>query len=102
MVNRLKLPLEALRKSVLGSPIVASDGNHSARLWRVAENLQSHALLNPTDDRLLHLMSRIGVLCQGLANDLRSGQTSSEEVATLLEQLASLGDVSFKEWRRSS
>jgi hypothetical protein len=33
-----------------------------------------------------------------LAHDLRSGHTSVEDTAKLLDQLADLGDLSFDEW----
>ena len=92
---------EGLRQRVLGDPILASDGDHSARLWRVAENICDHARRNSSDDRLLHLMSRVGILCRSLAKDLRSGHTSPQQVATLLDQLADLGDLSFEQWQQS-
>lgn len=91
---------ETLRHRVFARPIAASDGNHSARLWRIAENVRDHARPDSSDDRLLHLMSRVGVLSRGLAADLRSGHTSPEAVATLLDQLAELGDLSFEQWRK--
>lgn len=91
---------ESLRQRVLDQPIIASDGNHSARLWRVAINVRDHAHHNSSDDRLLHLMARVGGLCRSLAKDLRSGHTSPEEAATLLDQLADLGDLSFEQWRQ--
>ena len=89
---------ESLRGRVLDQPILASDGSHSARLWRVAENVRDHVDRNPSDDRVHHLMSRVGVFCGGLAKDLRSGHTSVEQAATLLSQMAQIGDLSFKEW----
>lgn len=93
---------DSLRERVFARPIGASDGNHSARLWRIAENVRDHTRRDSDDDRLLHLISRVGALCRGLAVDLRSGHTSPEEVATLLDQLADLGDLSFQHWRQQS
>jgi hypothetical protein len=89
-----------LKRRVLENPVLASDGNHSARLWRVAENVRDHANRHSSDDRLLHLMGRIGVLCRSLAKDLRSGHTSPDQVAALLDRLADLGDLSKEQWRR--
>lgn len=89
-----------IEKRVFNQPILASDGNHSARLWRVAQNVRDHALEDASVDRLQHLMARVGVLCRGLARDLRNGHTSPEEVALLLDQLADIGDLSFAEWMR--
>jgi hypothetical protein len=91
-----------LRRRILDELISASDGNHSARLWRVAENIQDYAHHDPTDERLLHLLSRVGVLCRGLAKDLRTGHTTIGQAATLLDQLADLGDLNFEEWVRPS
>ena len=88
---------KALRQKVLGSPIK----NHSARLWRVAENVQANLIKAPSDDRLLHAMSRVGELSRGLAQDLRDGQLTPEQVATLLDQLADLGELSFDRWMHS-
>jgi hypothetical protein len=93
---------DSLRERVFDEPIVASDGNHSLRLWRVAENVRDHARRDACDDRLLHLMARIGGLCRSLSADLRSGHTSPAEVAILLDQLADLGDLSFEQWRQHS
>lgn len=90
-----------IRQRILENPILASDGNHSERLWRVAENVRDHARRDSSDDRLVHAMSRIGVLCRGLAKDIRSGHTSAEHAAVLLDQLAALGDLSFEQWRES-
>lgn len=90
--------VEELRTRIIESPIYASDGNHSLRLWRVAENIQQHAEQCPTDDRMLHLMSRVGVLCRGLARDLREGRVTAHDVATILEQAADIGELSFEEW----
>jgi hypothetical protein len=92
------MPYEDLRERVLAKPILGSDGNHSARLWRIAENVHEHALRSPTDDGLLHLTSRVGVFCRSLAADLRAGHNSPEDVAVLLDQLAELGDLSFEQW----
>lgn len=92
--------LEELRRRVLDRPIRASDGNHSARLWRVAENVQANVDFHSSDDRLLHLMSRVGVLSRSLARDLRSGHTSVEQASSLLDQLADMGEISFEEWMK--
>lgn len=91
---------DALAKRLFDAPIHASDGSHSARLLRVAENIRSQAQRDSSDDRLLHLMSRIGVLCRGLAKDVRSGHTSVEEATTILDQLADIGEFSFDQWLR--
>lgn len=93
---------DSLQMRVLSEPIFASDGNHSARLWRVAENIRDNANHHPTDDRLLHLMSRVGVLCRSLSKDIRTGHITIEQGATLLDQLADLGDLSFDQWKRPS
>lgn len=87
-----------LEKRVLGQSIAASDGSHSGRVWRIAINIRGHAQRDSSDDRLLHLMSRVGVLARGLANDMRCGHTSLEEAAIVLDQLADLGDLSFEQW----
>lgn len=89
---------ESLRRRILDEPIYASNGRHTGRLWRVAENVRANAQRASCDDRLLHLLSRIGVFSRGLAHDLRSGHTSVEDTAKLLDQLADLGDLSFDEW----
>jgi hypothetical protein len=78
--------------------VVGPSGPHTARLWRVAENVRAHAEMQSDDDRLLHLISRIGILCRGLAADVRAGQVSPDDAATLLDQLADLGDFSLKQW----
>lgn len=88
----------SLRRCVLDNPILASDGNHSARLWRVAENVRDHACRDASDDRLLHLLSRLGLLCRSLAKDVRSGHTPPEQAATLLDQIADMGDLSLEQW----
>lgn len=90
------LSVDSLRERVMRNPI----GGHSMRLWRVAENISDHAKGDTSDDRLLHLMSRIGVLSRGMATELRSGQITQDEVAELLDQLAELGEISFDEWLR--
>lgn len=79
--------------------IAASDGSHSLRVWRIAENLNEHATDDPAGDRLSHLMSRVGVFARSLAKDLRSGQTSPNEAAVLLDYLADIGDIAFEHWR---
>lgn len=73
-------------------------GGHSMRLWRIAENIAGHAKRDASDDRLMHLMSRIGVLSRGIATEIRSGRITANEVAELLDQLAELGEISFNEW----
>ena len=94
------MKLDKLRGRVLARPINASDGSHSQRLWRIAENIQSQALPKGRDDRLLHLMSRIGNLTRPLAKDIRSGFVSVEDAAVLSDQLADLGDIYFSEWMK--
>ena len=91
--------VDELRNRILNDPIYASDGNHSARLWRVAENVQQRVLRDEPDDRLLHLMSRVGEFCRSLSSDLRAGNVTIEQVATLLDQMAEVGEVSFQDWR---
>lgn len=92
---------DILREQVFRHPVGGPNGPHTARLWRVAENVRAHAETQTDDDRLLHLMSRIGVLCRGLAADLRAGQTSPNDTAMLLDQLADLGDLSHEQWLAS-
>lgn len=87
-----------LEKRVFSRIIPASNGSHSGRVWRVAENVREHARTDCTDDRLLHVMSRVGVLCRTLAEDVRTGYTSAEDAATILDQLADIGDISFGDW----
>lgn len=87
-----------LQQRILDHAILASDGSHSARVWRVAEAVRDSADQGQGHDRLLHLMSRVGVLCRGLANDLRSDHTTAEQAAALLDHLADIGDLSFGEW----
>ena len=87
-----------LEKRIASRPILASDGNHSLRLCRIGENVAGQARRIRSDDRLLHLMSRVGVFSRSLATDLRSGHTSPEEAATLLDQLADLGELTFDQW----
>lgn len=87
-----------LEKRVFSRTILASNGSHSGRVWRVAENVREHARTDSSDDRLLHVMSRVGVLCRTLAEDMRTGYTSAEDAATILDQLADIGDLSFEDW----
>lgn len=88
---------EALQQRVLGHPIGGTEP-HNARVWRVAENVRAHAHREPSDDRLLHLMSRVGVLCEGLARELRRGHVTPDETAAILDYVAELGQMSFEEW----
>lgn len=90
------LSVDSLRERVMRNPI----RGHTMRLWRVAENIADHAKRDTSDDRLLHLMSRIGVLSRGMATEIRSGQITQDEVAELLDQMAELGEISFDEWLR--
>jgi len=46
---------EDLRRRVLDNPVLASEGNHSMRVWRIAENIKANAHQHSSDDRLLHL-----------------------------------------------
>ena len=94
------MDLRKIEQAIKSREIMATDGNHSARLWRVAENVKARAQENSNDDRLVHLMSRVGVLARGLAHDLRSGHSPKDEVATILDQLADLGDLSFEAWSK--
>lgn len=98
-MTRQRHALFDLKRRLEEGPILASDGSHGVRLRRIVESIQDHANREPSDDRLLHLMSRVGVLSKGLANDLKSGQITIEQAATVLDQLSQLGDLSFDEWR---
>lgn len=91
--------LSSLNDIVAQYNIFASDGSHSGRLHRVILNLISHTKRDIDDDRLLHLMSRIGVLSRSLARDTRSGFTSKDDVANILDLIADAGDVCFDSWR---
>jgi len=92
---------EELRLRILANPIAASDGSHTERLWRIAENMRAQAQVGRLDERMLHIMSRVAVLCRGLSRDLRDGHTSAEDTASLLEQLARLGLMSSDDWSSS-
>lgn len=81
-------PLDLLRSSILDRPIIALDGNHSARLWRIAANLPESAAAAPTHAAVAHLFSRVAVLARGMTADLRSASLSPENAAALLDQLA--------------
>lgn len=94
------MKLEEFKGKVLARPLAASDGSHSHRLWRIGENIEDHALPKGRDDRLLHLMSRVGNMTRPLAKDIRSGFTSAEDAAVILDQLADLGDICFREWMK--
>lgn len=86
-----------LSEAILSSPI----GVHSARVERVLGNLLAHFqsdAFDPQDDRLAHIMSRVGAFSRPLAEDLRNGAVSVEDAATLLEQLAQIGDLAFHNW----
>ena len=93
--------LNSLREQILDQPIIGPSGNHSARLWRVAENVEADADHDKQSDRLFHLMSRLGVLCRGLAADIRTGHISHDQAATILDQVADLGALSFEQSLRS-
>jgi hypothetical protein len=92
-----RMTYREFERRVLADQFVASDGNHSLRLLRVAENLRDGLRSKPSDTHLSHLVSRIGILCRGLAGDIRSGHTPIEAAATLLEQLADLAEVNFED-----
>ena len=83
-----------LKHAIEAYPILASDGDHSARLWRVAEGV----LEKNGSEGELHLLSRVGQRAKGIATDLRSGQLSPEDAARLLAQLATVGEVAFQQW----
>lgn len=91
-----QLNFDDLRELLFASPILGSDGSHSARLWRVAENLEAGFQSGSGNERLLHLMSRVGILTEGMAKDLRSGHIAPEQAADLLDHLGMLGKVSFE------
>jgi len=93
-----RITYREFERRVHANQVMASDGNHSMRLWRVAENLRGCLNGAPSDVGLSHAMSRIGILCRGLATDVRSGHTPTEDVATLLDLLADMGGMSFDDW----
>lgn len=99
IADRQALNPNSLREQILKQPIIGPSGNHSARLWRVAENAEVSADHDKHSNRLLHLMSRVGVLCRGLAADLRTGHISQDEAAIIMDQVADLGDLSFEQSR---
>ena len=87
-----------LEKQVLGVNLPSEKFHHRQRLWRVALNIRDHAKTDCNDERLLHLMSRVGDFSRELAQALRVGDISASEAADLLELLADIGDLSFAEW----
>ncbi len=87
-----------LKKNIVDKQLPPAKYHHRARLWRVAENVQGNAQGKPSDDRLLHLMSRVGDFSREVAADLSSGNMSSKEAAVLLGYLADIGDISFEQW----
>jgi hypothetical protein len=89
---------ESLKKNIIDKQLPPAKYHHRARLWRVAENIQANAQRKPSDDRLLHLMSRVGDFSREVAADLNSGEMSSKEAAMLLGYLADMGDISFEQW----
>lgn len=97
--QRGRITYSELERRVQAQEFPASDGNHSMRLWRVAENLRDELSRTPADVRLPQLVSRIGILCRGLAVDVRSGHTPIEDAATLLDQLADLAELNFADQR---
>lgn len=91
--------IEALEASIMTSPIMASDGNHSARVLRIAENLAGLPQRDAADDgqdRTAQIMSRVSVLARSMATDLRSGFLTPRDAARLLDDLASVGDLCFR------
>lgn len=89
--------LATLHRLITDDPMPALDGDHGARLWRIAENARQ--AIRDGDDRLPHVLSRVAVLARGVADDLRTGRLSPERAATLLDRLAMMGDLSDAEWR---
>lgn len=86
-----------LKARIFSRRISASDGCHTARVWRIAENVRDN-LPECSGERLLHILSRVQVLTQSLARDLRSGHTSPEGAAMVLDQLAQLANLNQEEW----
>jgi len=91
-----------MERAVLDVDLPGRLYQHRQRLWRVAINVREHAMANHDDDRLLHLMSRVGVFIRGVSSDLRAGIVSTEEATELLDLLAQLGDMHFEQWRTSN
>ena len=87
---------DQLRRKLLDEPI----GIHSARLIRVLDNIATNRVADASDDRLLHVMSRVGVFAEGLADALKNGQVSPRDVEQMLRDLAAIGNVSFMGGRR--
>jgi hypothetical protein len=82
-------------------PIPASDGPHSLRIARVAENLIGYLQSGRgqvSNDRLLHIVSRVGVFSRTASVDLSSGHLEADQAAWLMGQLAEIGDVAFDLW----
>lgn len=92
--------LASLRELITSDPMPASDGDHGARLWRVAESVRQEVELG--DDRLPHILSRIAILCRGLANDLRTGYMTVERAVVLLDRLVKLGELTAADWRKEA
>lgn len=90
---------ESLEEAVLGVDLPRRLYQHRQRLWRVAINVRDHAQANDDDERLLHLLSRVGIFIKGLSEDIKTGLISAEEATDLLDLLAELGDMNFEQWR---
>ena len=87
-----------MKRQVLTVNLPPEKFHHRQRLWRVALNVRDHAKADCNDERLLHLMSRVGGFSRELAQAVRVGDISASEAADLLDLLADIGDLSFDEW----
>lgn len=87
-----------LKKQVLAVNLPPEMSHHRQRLWRIALNVRDHAKTDCTDERLLHLMSRVGSFSRELAQAVRAEDITAREAVELLDLLADIGDLSFDEW----
>jgi hypothetical protein len=87
-----------MENAVLEADLPRRLHQHRQRLWRVAINVRDHARAHADDERLLHLLSRVGIFVRGLSDDMKAEAISSEEATELLDLLADLGEMSFEHW----
>lgn len=80
-----------LHEAILATEVEQIDRIHLLRIARVVINIEDHAQRHSSDDRLLHLMSRVGVFADGLADALEAGEMSTKTAALLLRRLADVG-----------
>lgn len=73
-------------------------GIHALRLERVLSNLETHFEAHADDDRLAHLMSRVGLFARGLTDDLQAGNATLDDAIQLLDELATIGDLGLDLW----